>query len=98
MLRSRSIPESHLPRQNEATNSMNRAIIEYYRCPENLAAFQLAGQVSEDPGYFRFGPETICYGKSSSGFRSKEVIGPLYDSLNDVTAADGTVCLPLDPN
>src|SRR5437773_1279231 len=40
----------------------------------------------------------LCYGKSSSGFRSKEVVGPLYDALNDVTAADGTVRLPLDPN
>ena len=84
--------------KNDAAGAMNQAIVEYYRCPENLAAFQLAGKVSEDLGYFRFGPETICYGKSSSGFRSKEVIGPLYDALNDVTAADGTVRLPLDPN
>jgi hypothetical protein len=77
---------------------MNQAIVDYYRCPENLAAFQLAGRVSEDPGYFCFGPETICYGNSSSGFRRKHVIAPLYDALTDVTTEGGTVRLPLDPS
>src|SRR5213594_2085209 len=75
---------------------MNQAIVDYYRCPGNLADFQLAGRLSTDPGYFCFGPETICYGTSSSGFRSKQVIGPLYDALPDVTTGSGTVRLPLD--
>ena len=77
---------------------MNQPIIDYYRCPENLVDFQPSGRVHEDPGYFCFGPETICYGKSSSGFRRKRVTGPLYDALTDVTADGGTVRLPLDPN
>jgi hypothetical protein len=76
---------------------MKQAIIDYYRCPENLVDFQLAGRVSEDPGYFCFGPETICYGNSSSGFRRKQVTGTLYDALSDVTTDGGTVRLPLDP-
>ena len=77
---------------------MNRAIIDYFRCPENLVAFRLAGKVSDDPGYFCFGPDTICYGNSTSGFRSKEATGPLYDVFTDVTTDGGTVRLPLDPN
>ena len=77
---------------------MNRAIIDYYRCPEDVVNFRLAGKLSEDRGYFRFGPETICYGDSSSGVRSKQVIGTLYDALNDVTADGGTIHLPLDPD
>ena len=77
---------------------MNQAIVDYYRCPENLADFQLAGRPFVDPGYFCFGPETICYGNSSSGFRSKQVTGPLYDALPDVTTDGGTVRLPLDPH
>ncbi len=59
---------------------MNQAIVDYYRCPENLVDFQLEGRVSEDPGYFCFGPDTICYGSLSSGSRSKQVTGPLYDA------------------
>src|SRR5256712_12842460 len=75
---------------------MNQAIVDYYRGPEILANYQLAGRLSADPGYVCFGPETIWYGNSSSGFRSKQVTGPLYDALPDVTTGSGTVRLPLD--
>src|SRR5437899_1235987 len=84
--------------KNEPTDPMNQAIADYYRCPEILANCQLAGRLSAEPGYFCFGPETICYGNSASGFRSKQVTGPLYDALPDVTTGSGTVRLPLDPH
>jgi len=58
---------------------------------------ELIGAISEDPGYFHLGPEIICYGNSSSGFRNKQVSGPLYDVLTDVKADGRTVRLPLDP-
>src|SRR3989441_1262592 len=77
---------------------MKQAIIDYYRCPEDAVDFQLAGKLSDDPGYFRFGPETICYGNSSSGVRTKQVVGTVYDASTDVTADGGTVHLPLDPD
>ena len=77
---------------------MNQALIDYYRCPENLVNFQLAGKLSEDRGYFCLGPETICYGNSWSGSRSKQVTAQLYDALTDVSADGGTVRLPIDPN
>ncbi len=82
----------------QADNAMNQAIIDYFRCPEDLADFELAGQVTEDQGYFCFGPEAICYGHSSSGFRNEQVTGPLYDALLDVTTDSGRVRLSLDPN
>jgi hypothetical protein len=77
---------------------MNNPLTEYYRCPGNLVDFQLAGALSEDPGYFCFGRETICYGNSSSGFRSKQLSGPLYDASTDVRVDGTTVRLPFDPN
>src|SRR2546425_44616 len=79
-------------------SAMNRAIIDYYRCPENLADFQPAGSVLQDPGYFCFGPETICYGRLSSGSPTQQVIGPLHEVSADVTAGGGIVRLPLDPD
>jgi hypothetical protein len=76
---------------------MNHALIDYYRCPENLADFRLAGSLFPDSGYFRFGPETICYGRLSSRRPSKQLTGALYDSSTDITAHSGVVCLPIDP-
>src|SRR5438094_37539 len=77
---------------------MNQGIVDYYRCLENLARFELIGSLSKHPGYFRFGPDTVCYGQSSSGFRNKQPIGSLYDALGDVTTDGGTVRLPFDPD
>ena len=77
---------------------IDQPVLDYYRCPENLVGFELAGRLSEDAGYFCFGPDTICYGRSLSGFRSPRAIGPLYDALTDATGDGGTVRLPFDPN
>jgi len=77
---------------------MNQAIIDYYRCPDDMVDFRLAGDVSKDRGYFRFGHETVCYGKSSSGARRRQVDGALYDAAADVRIDDGAVHLTLDPD
>ncbi len=78
--------------------SINQPVIDYYRCPEHLVDFEVAGRLSDEPGYFGFGPETTCYGRSLSGCRSPRGIGPLHDALPDVAVDGGTVRLPLDPN
>src|SRR3989304_8216134 len=80
------------------TRAMKQAIIDYYRCPEDLADFQLAGQVFEDPGYFCFGPETICYGRLSSRSPARQITGPLHDALTDIRPDGGVVRLPMNPN
>ena len=78
---------------------MNRPVIDYFRCPENFLQFQLAGPLSADSGFFSFGPQTICYGRTSSGFRSRRVTDPLHDALADVKVDEqGALRLPLDPN
>jgi hypothetical protein len=81
-----------------SSGAMKQALIDYYRCPENLADFRLAGTPFADSGYFRFGPETICYGRLSSRPPSKQLIAPLHDSSTDVTADGGVVCLSIDPD
>jgi hypothetical protein len=78
---------------------INQPLIDYFRCPENFIQLELVGPLSEDSGFFSFGPRTTCYGTSSSGFRSREVTESLHDTLAAVSVADGgTLRLPLDPN
>src|SRR5712691_7760001 len=76
---------------------MNAILSDYYRCPPNFAKFALAGELSEESGYFGFGQNTICYGQSSSGFRAKLPSDSLYDALRDVTLEASTLRLPFDP-
>jgi hypothetical protein len=60
--------------------------------------FRKARGVLKGPGYFSFGPEMICYGRSSSGSPTKHVRGALPDVSAEVTADAGIVRLPLDPD
>ena len=80
--------------KNESISAMNQPIIDYHRCPENLSAFQLAGSLSEDSRYFYVGPQTVCYGNSSSGYSSQQVTAQLYTVLTDVSADGGPLRLP----
>lgn len=76
---------------------MKRAIIEYFRCPEEFVDFQLSGRFGETRGYFRFGAETICYGRSST-LHGRQAVGSLHDALAGVTTDGGTVRLPFEPD
>jgi hypothetical protein len=59
--------------------------------------FVLAGEMSAEQGYFRFGQDVVCYGRSCAGALVQQAQGPLYDVLPDVRVENGTVRLPFDP-
>jgi len=75
---------------------MGRSLIEYFRCAGG--EFQVMDGLSQDAGYFRFGPEIVCYGRSASGYLSKKPEGPLYDVSIDVKTHGDIVQLPFDPS
>lgn len=76
---------------------MHPELTEYFRCPEEFVNFRAAADLSGDPGYFRFGPDTVCYGHSSAGFLANHANGHLYDVAKDIRE-QGTVSeLPFDP-
>jgi hypothetical protein len=77
---------------------MNKVLLDRYLCPERLVDLQLIGQLSDDGGYFRFGQNTTCYGKSASGFRTRRADATLYDALADVVIRGTTVGVPFDPS
>src|ERR1700692_2751304 len=74
-----------------------RVLIDRYRCPDSLLNLTIQDDIADDAGFFRFGPKTICYGRSAVGYRRRRVGPALYDVAQDVTLEDGEVCLPFDP-
>jgi hypothetical protein len=76
---------------------IERALVDYYRCPEQLVTMALAGELSSDSGYFRFGTN-VCYGQSSSGSRSSVLTDALYDTAPAVRAEVGVLRVPFDPS
>jgi len=79
-------------------HSMNRRFVDHYRCPEEFAHCFLNGEPSEHLGYFRFGPEAICYGSLCKGVVQLSPETQLHDSLKDAKVESGAVSLSFDPD
>jgi hypothetical protein len=77
---------------------MNQAFLDYYRCPDSFADFEFAsGQTNERrPGYFKFGSDLTCYGRSTPG-GCEDVGDQLPDMLEQVRIEGSTCILPFDP-
>src|SRR5438270_6911682 len=83
--------------ESSVMDARARVLIEQYRCSEAFLPLAVQDHLSDDTGFFQFGPEVICYGKSSTGYRTPEVEPALYDVSKDVTVSRSEVWLPFDP-
>ncbi len=77
---------------------VDAAFRDFYRCPESFGDFALTGNLSRSSGYFRLGPEAICYGRCSGGTPSPHVTNGLHDVMRDVVANENTLQLPFNPS
>src|SRR5690348_11067021 len=75
---------------------MSGPFLDFYRCPEELGTFTLAGPLRTDPGYFRFGHDLVCFGRSSSEDGSYSPKDRLFDTSADVSLNHAGLRLPFD--
>ena len=75
-----------------------QAVLDRYRCPEGFLNFRLAEGLSQESGYFQFGPESTCYGRSLKGADQAQSSSLLFDSLPFVSLDGNKVVLPFNPN
>ena len=77
---------------------LNKALLDYFRCPEVFADFALRGGICSGEGYFRFGPDVIAFGQSSLGYYAETPAKVTCDLAYHVRT-EGTTCyLPFDPS
>jgi hypothetical protein len=87
-----------IPCKVGSTNTLSQVLSERYRYPQDFFdEFALAGELSSDAGFFRFGPGAICYGRSCVGSRESRVTSPLFDALQHAVIRDHKLRLPFDP-
>ena len=79
------------------TNLRNQALVDYFRCEEVIGDFVLAGSLSEEAGFFKFGPDLTCFGQSSSGVSARVEDAGLHDSSRDFAIENSMLRLPFDP-
>lgn len=82
----------------EEETSTIQAVSDRYRCPVGFLNFRLSEELSPDPGYFQFGPDTTCYGRAVKGAHQAQLSSPLCDTLPSVSFDGTQLVLPFDPN
>jgi len=75
---------------------MQQAFFDYFRCPQELAVFRLQGNLGTQKGFFRFGPNTICYGRLSSGRTAATETDDMENAFNSAIIEDHACYLPFD--
>jgi hypothetical protein len=70
--------------------------VSHYRCPEEFVNICIAAEPSKQPGFFRFGPEAVCYGRCSAFVPSVAPGFNLNDALEYVKVDERGIVLPFD--
>src|SRR6202008_90559 len=78
--------------------AMNQHFFEFFRCPENGIRFDVTAGLSAAPGYFGFGGDLTCYGKTSAVQVARDCSSNLRDALPAVCMTDDEIKLPFDPD
>jgi hypothetical protein len=76
---------------------MIQSLLDYYRIPDTPVECTSDSDLLLEPGYFRFSSDTVCYGRTTCGFRASRADAELYDAARDVSVTESCIRLPFDP-
>jgi hypothetical protein len=71
------------------------ALVDYFRCPPDLAPIETLPALSSQDGFFKFG-EAIAFARVSGVTPATYATDLLHDVGEAVTSAEGRACLPFD--
>ena len=74
------------------------AVIDRYRCPQDLVEVVSSEPPPSDAGFFRFGQNGICYGRSRWAILASRPDSPLHDAASEVAVENAKLFLPFDLN
>jgi hypothetical protein len=75
---------------------VNQTLADYYRLPENLPLWTArgAGCESGNEGFFRFGAENVCFGRSQAGVAAEFAGSAQFDASRKVYRNGSRIQLP----
>lgn len=91
-----AVEHSEKGRRSFYAERSDQVFVDHYRCPEEFVNIGLLGELSGQAGFFRFGPEAVCYGRCSAFSPSVAPELPLIDALEYVMADESGITLPFD--
>jgi hypothetical protein len=82
--------------KEESADMLSRAVHAHYRCPDNFLDFHLTGQLTSEETFFRFEPNSTCFGRVCPGAGFHQANSAVSGSAS-ATLDDGKLALPFDP-
>ena len=76
---------------------MIRALSDYYRVPEELLGRVVFPPLTGEAGFFRFGADATCYGRSASGVTPNIANAGAFDASKFVQSNESELRLPFYP-
>ena len=73
-----------------------QVMIDHFRCPREFVRVGVQGELSECAGFFKFGSESICYGRTAAFTPSPEAGQILNDALKYSRGGQNGINLPFD--
>src|SRR6185503_1246210 len=67
-----------------APSVRSSSVLDHFRCQGMIPDFCVSGALQESKGFFRFGLDAVCFGRTSSGKVSPEVNAALFDAAPQV--------------
>ena len=80
----------------ENVDMLSQALRDRYRYPDKFFDFRFKGSLSTTPGYFRFGSNAICYGRSSSAVPAPRPGTSFQDVIRAVSIDNKKLSLPFN--
>jgi len=77
--------------------TVNQLLEDRFRCPDAGVEFDWPTPVNSPEGFFRFGDDILCYGRSNSIPLGQASSDLQYDALGDARIESGRCVLPFDP-
>src|SRR6266480_6032268 len=77
---------------------MSRHFFEFFRCPQDAVRFDMAGDLSSAPGYFRLSEELRRNGKAAANPLATYAADDLVDTLPVECVNGDEIRLPFDPD
>lgn len=80
-----------------ANRSVNARILrDFYGVSPSTLDLKESTETQGQPGFFRFGPDIVCYGECSSGTSQDVKLAGRFDASNDVHSTSAGTTIPFD--
>ncbi|MGD1154711.1 MAG: glycosyltransferase [Terriglobia bacterium] len=95
------LPQARAEQQKPefTVSDISRAVTAHFKCPEDMMRMEVAGELSEKPGFFQFGDSgATCFARCSAISPTAQITKEVPDVSHHIQSDGGIIKLPFNPS